>query len=96
MQACYSLNNLIASDPYQSDPARFLDPSGQRSLVALKGLFIAELVAKHGMKKAGVQSLWDELQRLERIVGEAKIVPLKVRGSGAEVVQGKREETKEQ
>ena len=93
MQASYALNNLIASDPYQTDPKRFLNAEGQKSLVALKGLFIAELVAKQGMKKAGVQSLWDEVQRLERIVGEAKVVPLRVRGSGA--VVGKKEETKE-
>ena len=94
MQASYALNNLIASDPYQTDPTRFLTTEGQRSLVALKGLFIAELVSKQGMKKAGVQSLWDEVQRLERVVGEAKIVPLRVRGSGA-VIKAK-EESKEQ
>ena len=97
MQASFALNNLIASDPYQSDPKRFLSADNTRSLVALKGLFIAELVAKYGMKKASVQSLWDEVQRLERIVGESKVQPLKVRGTGAQLISGggKKEETKE-
>ena len=97
MQASYALNNLIASDPYQTEPTRFLGKSkeGSTTLVALKGLFVQELVAKYGMKKAGVQSLLDEMQRLERVVGEAKQVPLKVRGSGVEVSSGKQEETKE-
>jgi hypothetical protein len=53
-------------------------------------------MAKYGMKKASVQSLLDELSRLERTVPPGPLVPLKVRGSGAEVAQpGKKEESKE-
>ena len=99
MQAAYALNNLIASDPYQADRKRFVpSASEQKQLVALKGLFVSELIAKYNMKKAGVQSLWDEMQRLEKTVGETKNVPLTVRGSGVDATNAAkpREEHKEQ
>lgn len=99
MQAAYALNNLIASDPYQADRKRFVPTAvEQKQLVALKGLFVSELIAKYNMKKAGVQSLWDEMQRWEKTVGETKNVPLTVRGSGVDATNAAKpkEEHKEQ
>ena len=98
LQACFALNNLIASDPFQAERARFIPAASQRAFVNLRGLFVSELMARYGMKKASVQSLLDELSRLERTLPPGPHVPLKVRGSGAEVAHaqaGKKEESKE-
>jgi len=97
IQATAALNSILASDPYQADRPRFLpNKEGQKALVSLKGLFISELVSKHGIKRTSIQNLWDELTRYEKIVGESTVVPLRVRGCGVQVMGGKQEESKTQ
>jgi len=73
-------SGLMNSDSYSTDKKPFIpDQDTTTKLVALKGFFIAEMVASYGLRKKDVQKLLDELEKFEKVVGPAKSVPLVIK-----------------
>jgi len=94
--ACVFLSQCFNSETYSTEKGKiFADKELISKLVALKGSFVADLVASHGVKKKEIQKLLDELEKFEKIVGAAAISPFKPREEAKAPAVEKKEEKKE-
>jgi len=70
-------SNTMQSDAFTTESTRFVkDEQAMKDLVALKGLYIGEMVESFGMSKSSIQKLLDNLEKYEAIVGKTKRVAL--------------------
>lgn len=74
---CHALNGICSSNVYSSGRTQFLPlRAEQTAFVALKGLFVEQLITQQHMRRRDIMSLSDELNRYERSVGVSITVPL--------------------
>lgn len=71
------LSNAMQSEAFVTDATRFIrDEDVKKAVVNVKGLFLDELIEKHGLTKKEVQTLLDKIAWYEKDMGPTTAVPL--------------------
>lgn len=74
---CVFLSHAMHSESFGTEPERFVKGEDEmKNIVKIKGLFVDELVEKHGLIKKEIQTLLDKTSKYEQDYGAAVKVPL--------------------